>query len=77
VVHFVVAGQTAPGTAAAGHFLAFEWKKIHKLYKANRRELGKHSIAVLLKHSTTRGSEEECDRTGKIASRATWATALK
>jgi hypothetical protein len=48
-VHFICAGRTAPGTAAAGRYLQERWSYIYKLY-AIPREMNKKSVAVLIKH---------------------------
>jgi hypothetical protein len=48
-VHFICAGRTAPGTAAAGRYLQERWSDIAKLYVIPQ-EMNKKSVAVLIKH---------------------------
>jgi hypothetical protein len=48
-VHFICAGRSAPGTAAAGRFLQEKWEDLAKLY-TTPDQMSKKSIAVLIKH---------------------------
>lgn len=52
---FVCAGRTAPGTAAAGYFLANHWEQIHELYRKQGKELNKDSVVVVIQHSENAG----------------------
>lgn len=47
-VHFICAGRTAPGTAAAGRFLAQRWSEMAELYRG--KDLQTTSLAVLIRH---------------------------
>lgn len=49
-VWFVCAGRSAPGTAAAGFFLAYRWREIFKLYKIAGKDLRADSLVVVLRH---------------------------
>lgn len=51
-VHFICAGRTAPGTAAAGRYLAEKWEEMANLY-ADRYPIDTTSVAVLIKHPRT------------------------
>jgi hypothetical protein len=52
-VHFICAGRTAPGTAAAGRYLAEKWEDISKLYLANNKSLATVDVAILIRHPPT------------------------
>ena len=49
-VHFICAGRTAPGTAAAGRYLAEKWEDIFQAYLDNQKPIGSESVAVLIRH---------------------------
>jgi len=49
-VWFVCAGRSAPGTAAAGFFLAYRWNEILRLYQEARKDVTKDSLVVVLRH---------------------------
>lgn len=49
-VHFVCAGRTAPGTAAAGRYLAEKWEDIFQAYLDYQRSIETESIAILIRH---------------------------
>jgi hypothetical protein len=49
-VWFLCAGRSAPGTAAAGFFLAYRWHEIFRLYQTAGKDLLKDSLAVVLRH---------------------------
>jgi hypothetical protein len=48
-IHFICAGRTAPGTAAAGRYLQERWSDIAEMFSTSE-DMAKKSIAVLLKH---------------------------
>jgi hypothetical protein len=48
-IHFICAGRTAPGTAAAGRFLQERWVDIAEMF-ASSEDMAKKSLAVLIKH---------------------------
>jgi len=49
-VHFICAGRTAPGTAAAGRYLAEKWEDIFQEYLDKQKQIDNESIAVLIRH---------------------------
>jgi hypothetical protein len=53
IVHFICAGRTAPGTAAAGRYLAEKWEEIADLYSSSKQPIDTVSVAVLIKHPPT------------------------
>ena len=48
-IHFICAGRTAPGTAAAGRFLQERWSDITEMFPSSE-DMAKKSLAVLIKH---------------------------
>jgi hypothetical protein len=60
-VHFICAGRTAHGTAAAGYFLAERWPELANLYRNKHLSLNADSIAVALWHRVAQGNEPEID----------------
>jgi hypothetical protein len=50
-VHFICAGRTAPGTAAAGRYLAEKWEEMANLYESRDPETT--SLGVLIRHPRT------------------------
>jgi hypothetical protein len=54
-VWFICAGRTAPGTAAAGYFLAYRWDQIHKLYQKQGKDLASDSVVIVLSHRENQG----------------------
>jgi hypothetical protein len=48
-IHFICAGRTAPGTAAAGRFLQERWVDIAEKFSSSE-DMAKKSFAVLIKH---------------------------
>jgi hypothetical protein len=50
MVHFICAGRTAPGTAAAGRYLAEKWEEIFQIYSEKQKSINTESIAVLIQH---------------------------
>jgi len=52
-VHFICAGRTAPGTAAAGRYLAEKWEDIFQEYFDKQKQIEADSIAVLIRHPTS------------------------
>jgi hypothetical protein len=61
-VHFICAGRTASGTAAAGRYLSDHWDNIRDAY-ANHSgcDVSTHSLAVLIKHPS--GFDAVCNKT--------------
>lgn len=57
-VWFVCAGRTAPGTAAAGFFLAEKWEEILSIYKKSKKDLSKDSVAIVLQHTVMNSQEQ-------------------
>jgi hypothetical protein len=51
--YFICSGRTAPGTEAAGYFLAYRWSELMDLYP-NKHSLSKHSLAVVIQHNKPR-----------------------
>jgi hypothetical protein len=47
-VHFICAGLNAPGTKAAGEYLAQRWQELAALYEKEARNVDEHSLAVLI-----------------------------
>jgi hypothetical protein len=66
-VCFVCAGRTAPGTAAAGFYLAKHWQKLLKLYRAHDKDLNVDSMVVVVRHTAEPTGTQEYDSTGTIA----------
>ena len=56
-VMFICAGRTAPGTEAAGRFLAGNWPTLHKEYKSRNFSFSEDSMAVLLHFNDGSGKE--------------------
>lgn len=48
-VHFICAGRTAPGTAAAGRYLQERWTDIAEMFSPSE-DMSRKSLAVLIKH---------------------------
>jgi nucleoside phosphorylase len=64
-VCFVCAGRTAPGTAAAGYYLARHWESLFKLYEKYKKDLHSDSMVAVIQHSAI--DNQECDLTGELA----------
>lgn len=75
-VHFVCAGRTANGTAAAGHFLATNWKELAGAYKGNYDLMDTHSLAVVIRHKVGKLGETHKDASGEICSK-TYSPVIK
>ena len=48
-VHFICAGRTAPGTAAAGRYLQERWTDIAEMFSPSE-DMSSKSLAILIKH---------------------------
>jgi hypothetical protein len=66
-VCFVCAGRTAPGTAAAGFYLAKNWPKLLALYERQNKDLTLDSLVVVVRHVAETSGAQEYDSTGVIA----------
>lgn len=64
---FACAGRTAQGTAAGGYFLARKWNQLMKLYDRHGKDLGRDSLAVVIRHTSSGKDSQEFDQTCEIA----------
>jgi hypothetical protein len=65
-VHFIAAGRSAHGTAAAGHFLAHEWESLAALYARHEKQLATEPLAVVIEHRTGGPREAKLDSGGEM-----------
>lgn len=65
-VHFVAAGRSAHGTAAAGHFLAHKWERLAALYAQHKKQLAAEPLAVVIEHPTGGPRETKLDSGGEV-----------
>jgi hypothetical protein len=66
-VCFVCAGRTAPGTAAAGFYLAKNWPKLLNLYREHDKDLTRDSLVAVIRHTAEPSGVQEYDSSGVLA----------